>query len=102
MIGVLAVGCFWVAGRFGGEDLLLVRPECSLEEGVELAERICHLVSSEPVKTKNERIEVSISLGAAVAKQLVPADAAPYRAKRAGRNRVEFSADLLPSSGTPD
>ena len=108
---MLAVGCFWVAGRFGGEDLLLVRPECSLEEGVELAERICHLVSSEPVKTKNERIEVSISLGAAVAKQLVPADlealpgsadAALYRAKLAGRNRVEFSADLLPSSGTPD
>ena len=99
---MLAVGCFWAAGRFGGEEFLLVLPECSLEEGVKLAERICHLVSSEPVKTKDERIEVSINLGVAVAKQLVPADAAPYRAKRAGRNRVEFSADPLPSSGARD
>ena len=54
---MLAVGCFWAAGRFGGEQFLLVLPECSLEEGVELGERICHLVSSAPVKTKNERIE---------------------------------------------
>lgn len=107
---MLAVACFWAAGRLGGEEFLLVLPECSLEEGVELAERICHVVSSELAKTKNERIEVSISLGVAVAKQLVPADleallgsadAALYLAKRAGRIRVEFSADPLSSSRTP-
>jgi diguanylate cyclase (GGDEF)-like protein len=78
---------------------------------VKLAERICHLVRSEPVKAKNKPIEVSISLGVAVANQLVPADleallgsvdAALYRAKAAGRNRVEFSANPSPSSGTPD
>jgi diguanylate cyclase (GGDEF)-like protein len=87
-------------GRFGGEEFLLVLPECGLEEGVKLAERICHRVGSEPVKAKDKRIEVSISLGVAVANQLVPADleallgsadAALYRAKEAGRNRVEFS-----------
>jgi diguanylate cyclase (GGDEF)-like protein len=98
-------------GRFGGEEFLLVLPECSPEEGVKLAERICHLVHSEPVKAKNEHIEVSISLGVAVANQLVPAgleallgsvDAALYRAKEAGRNRVEFSANPSSSSGTSD
>jgi diguanylate cyclase (GGDEF)-like protein len=69
------------------------------------------LVHSEPVKAKNEHIEVSISLGVAVANQLVPAgleallgsvDAALYRAKEAGRNRVEFSANPSSSSGTSD
>ena len=99
-------------GRFGGEEFLLVLPGCSLEEGVKLAERICHLVRSEPAKAQNKSIDVSISLGVAVANQPVPgdlevllgsADAALYRAKEAGRNRVEFSANLpSPSSGTPD
>jgi diguanylate cyclase (GGDEF)-like protein len=98
-------------GRFGGEEFLLVLPECSLEQGVKLAERICHLVRSEPVKAKNKPIEVSISLGVAIANQLVQVDleallgsvdAALYRAKEAGRNRVEFSANPRPSSGTPD
>jgi len=99
------------AGRFGGDEFLLVLPECSLEEGVKLTERICHLVRSEPVKAKNERIEVSISLGVAIANQLAPADleallgsvdAALYRAKEAGRNRVEFSANPRPSAATPN
>ena len=98
-------------GRFGGEELLLVLPGCGLEDGVKLAERICHLVRSEPVKAKNKPLDVSISLGVAVANPPVPADleallgsadAALYRAKEAGRNRVEFSANPHPSSGTPD
>jgi PleD family two-component response regulator len=63
------------------------------------------------VKAKNKPIEVSISLGVAIANQLVQVDleallgsvdAALYRAKEAGRNRVEFSANPRPSSGTPD
>jgi diguanylate cyclase (GGDEF)-like protein len=98
-------------GRFGGEEFLLVLPECSLEEGVKLAERICHRVRSEPVKAKNIPIEVSISLGVTVANQFVQADleallgsvdTALYRAKGAGRNRVEFSASPSPYTETSD
>ncbi|MGO8815738.1 MAG: diguanylate cyclase [Terriglobia bacterium] len=94
------------AGRFGGEEFLLILPECTLAEGAKLAQRICRLVRAEPVKTKNESIEVSISLGVAVANQVAPtdleaflgwADVALYKAKAAGRNRVEFSPDFRPS-----
>jgi diguanylate cyclase (GGDEF)-like protein len=95
-------------GRFGGEEFLLVLPECSLEIGVKLAERVCQLVSSEPVKAKDQCVNVSISLGVAVAHELASADLeallgsadeALYRAKKAGRNRVEFSAHPKPSPG---
>lgn len=95
------------AGRFGGEEFLLILPECSLAEGVKLAQRICRLVRSEPVKTKSVPITISISLGVAVANQIPPADleaflgsadAALYRAKEGGRNRVDFAPDPRPSS----
>jgi two-component system chemotaxis response regulator CheY len=63
------------------------------------------------LKAKNEPLQVTISLGVTVASRLAPedleallgaADAALYRAKEAGRNRVEFSPNPRPSSGTPD
>ncbi len=90
-------------GRFGGEEFLLVFPGCDLEEGVKLAQRICHVVSSEPINVKNRTFQVSVSLGVAVTTEPLPgdmesllgyADDALYRAKEAGRNRVESSAQF--------
>jgi two-component system cell cycle response regulator len=99
-------------GRFGGEEFLLVLPGCSLDAGVKLAERMCQLVRSAPAKARDKSVDVSISLGVAFARQPVPgdleallasADAALYRAKEAGRNRVEVSLDLRgPSLSTSD
>jgi diguanylate cyclase (GGDEF)-like protein len=98
------------AGRLGGEEFLLVLPGCSLDEGVQLAERLGCLVGSEPVKWEDKRIEVTISLGVAAANQLAPltveallraADAALYRAKAAGRNRVDFAAPPSPIAALP-
>jgi diguanylate cyclase (GGDEF)-like protein len=97
-----------IAGRFGGEEFIMILPECNLTEGVKLAQRICRLVRSEPVIIKDVPIKISMSLGVAVANQVAPADleellgsadAALYRAKEAGRNRVEFSSDLIPPTG---
>ena len=99
-----------VAGRVGGEEFLLIFPGCSLKEGVRLAERVCYNVRFQPVKVRYRHIDLTISMGVAVAGQssapnlealLRSADAALYRAKAAGRDRVEFAAPPGPSSKLP-
>ena len=89
-------------GRYGGEEFLLVLPECCKECAVAFAQRLCSCISSEKMDTPEGMIPVTISLGVAASgserrwdeQTLVrAADAALYRAKENGRNRVETAAD---------
>lgn len=86
------------AGRYGGEEFLLVLPGCTTEEAIIIANRILESISKEPVIFNNTPIKVTISLGLAVnragetitATELVQlADTALYKAKQNGRNRLE-------------
>lgn len=86
------------AGRYGGEEFLLVLPGCTTEEAIIIANRILESISKEPVIFNNTPIKVTISLGLAVnragetitATELVQlADTALYKAKQNGRNRME-------------
>lgn len=86
------------AGRYGGEEFLLVLPGCTTEEAIIIGNRILKSISKEPVIFNNTPIKVTISLGLAVnragetitATELVQlADTALYKAKQNGRNRVE-------------
>jgi diguanylate cyclase (GGDEF)-like protein len=90
-----------VTGRFGGEEFLLVFPGCAVRNAVDRAEQLRTCVSREPVETPEGPISVTLSLGVAGSEaalatdpdsSLRAADAALYRAKRSGRNRVELAA----------
>jgi len=85
------------AGRYGGEEFLLVLPGCDLRNAEALAERLRLSICGSPVETSEGVIPVTLSLGVAAlageepdaAALIRAADRALYRAKEKGRNRVE-------------
>ena len=83
-----------LAGRYGGEELVLCLPDGTLEQGMAVAERIRQTVCDNPVVYEGQTIEVTVSIGVAayragetLSQWLSRADTALYEAKRAGRNR---------------
>ena len=96
-------------GRYGGEEFLIIAPGCGLGETWELAERVRMHVARCSIMEGGTAVQVTLSLGVATGelaadleKVLSAADAAMYRAKSAGRNRVEpnLSRAASASQGT--
>ena len=93
-----------VAGRYGGEEFILVLPGCDLHTAARRADEIRRLVAREPIATPAGTVSVTVSMGvtatggdpdATLETLLQNADAALYRAKKAGRNRVDaFSLNV--------
>jgi two-component system, cell cycle response regulator len=92
------------AARFGGDELAIILPEASAEEAGKLGERIRKAIAARPfVLTPAVKRSLTVSVGVAsvspgrhetdlkaVADRLLAdADAALYRAKAMGRNRVQ-------------
>ncbi|MGE0493118.1 MAG: diguanylate cyclase [Vulcanimicrobiota bacterium] len=85
-----------IMGRYGGEEFAVVLVGTGLDDAVATADRLRRAVGDEPFDTPHGPLQVSISLGVAlrgsdeaVETVLERADQALYRAKDAGRNRVE-------------
>ncbi len=88
-------------GRFGGEEFLLVIPECGREDALLVAERLRAGIADKPIPHEGQLLTVTLSVGVAWADAagkysidslIADADAALYRAKETGRNRVLLSA----------
>ncbi|HVP30207.1 MAG TPA: diguanylate cyclase [Myxococcota bacterium] len=89
-------------GRYGGEEFAAVLPGCDRQLALEVAERLRGGVAATPVDSPAGLVRVTVSIGVATsevhparAEQLLAAaDAALYRAKRAGRNRVDYAYEI--------
>ena len=85
-----------LAGRIGGEEFLMVLPETDLSGARPFAERLRKAIASVPVPLPSGPLQVTCSLGIAerisadadAGQLLARADAALYRAKAGGRDRV--------------
>jgi diguanylate cyclase (GGDEF)-like protein len=90
-----------LAGRWGGEEFLLILPGTHLDGGAQVAERIRAALAGRIVLSgEGEPIPITASFGVAAtppaktaAELFSAADAALYEAKRNGKNRVETAPD---------
>jgi diguanylate cyclase (GGDEF)-like protein len=85
-----------LAVRWGGEEFLLVLKGCTREEAERIAENLRAVVMATPIQALGQDILATVSLGVSeydgkeTTDHLVDrVDQALYRAKTAGRNRVE-------------
>jgi two-component system chemotaxis family response regulator WspR len=87
-------------GRYGGEEFLIVLPNCDGEQAKKLGERLRQSVADGPIDAEGKELHVTCSFGVAftdtpnrttVGALVHAADEALYLAKQAGRNCVQVA-----------
>jgi two-component system cell cycle response regulator len=85
-------------GRYGGEEFLMILPNCDLPNALQRANDLREIIASSPVLCSGVEKSITMSMGVAVSDcdgkneietLLNQADAGLYAAKENGRNRTE-------------
>ena len=85
-----------IAGRWGGEEFLVLLPHTAAEPAALLAERLRSAVSAAPILSGDAVVTITVSVGGSAAEGadsaelLSRADAELYAAKEAGRDQVRM------------
>jgi diguanylate cyclase (GGDEF)-like protein len=89
-------------GRYGGEEFLAVLAGVDEAEALRIAERVREQIARKAVSFEQREIPVTCSIGIALGSSaddadtlIRRADQALYRAKRAGRNRVDIDGGAI-------
>ena len=89
-----------IVARYGGEEFLVVMSGAGIEETGVIAERLRSAIGNSPIDLGQAKLPVTVSIGSALsavsadaAALIAAADAAMYRAKSLGRNRVEAATN---------
>ena len=89
------------AGRWGGEEFLILLPGADAAGGVQLADRVRAALAGRTFLAREGLVTVTCSFGVAehrpgndVRELVASADRALYRAKREGKNRVELDSGV--------
>ena len=85
-----------VIGRHGGEEFVVLLPECTLGAAGQVAERLRASIASPPFETRSGPLPMTVSIGASaldsgvgsINQMIDDADQALYAAKQAGRDQV--------------
>ena len=95
-----------IFGRVGGEEFLIILPETSQRQGMEIADRLRAAIAAKPIiLVDGKAIHITISIGIAIFDPITDEESEPsevlkkyygrcdqamYRAKQAGRNQVSI------------
>jgi diguanylate cyclase (GGDEF)-like protein len=86
-----------VVGRFGGDEFVVFLPGADADVASRVAARVLEVLD-EPITVGEVQVQLGVSVGIDTSptrtlhEQLMVADAALYRAKNAGRGRVEVAS----------
>ena len=96
-----------IVARLGGEEFVVLLPGCNEDAAATVAQRLCRSIAEQTVNVNGVIVRYTVSIGVAtmdasvddVEAFIARADLAMYRAKGAGRNRVErWQPGLLPAA----
>jgi len=92
-----------VVSRWGGEEFMVLIPRVDTKQLKDIAEKIRLLVEKSSISIEGKNIEVTLSIGATLARKgdtietlIKRADELMYKSKSEGRNRLTIEDDFYP------